>query len=134
MGQAPKTWPDHLDDTVRALNNRLLPALKHTPKELLLGLVVDTKHTIPTDSITPATDLHAAVHMVYIAQQRLDGYDEAVWHALKRKTLFDKRVLQWRLGEVVFGKENLYRSTAVTSTTHSRWSISCYPSGHNHTR
>ena len=30
--QLPKTWPDHLDDAVRALNNRLLPALKFTPK------------------------------------------------------------------------------------------------------
>ena len=103
----PKTWPDHLDNAVRALNNRLLPALKHTPKELLLSLVVDTKCTIPTDSITPATDLHAAVHMVYVAQQCLDGYDKAMWHALKRKTLFDKRVLQWCPGGVVFGKGEL---------------------------
>ena len=32
--QLPKTWPDHLDDVVRTLNNHLLPALKFTPKEL----------------------------------------------------------------------------------------------------
>ena len=40
-----KTWPDHLDDAVCTLNSRLLPPLKYTPKELLLGLVLDTKRT-----------------------------------------------------------------------------------------
>lgn len=86
----PRTWTDHLDDTVRALNNRLLPALKHTPKELLLGLVVDTKRTRLEDWVTPVDAVQAAAHMLYAEQQRLDGYDEAVRHALKRKSAFDK--------------------------------------------
>jgi len=103
----PKTWTDHLDDAVQALNNRLLPALKHTPKELLLGLVVDTKHTEPTGSTTQVTAAQAAIHMVYVAQQRLDGYDKAIRHALKWKATFDKRVLQRHPGEVVFTKGQL---------------------------
>lgn len=41
----PKQWPDHLDEAVRCLNNRLLPSFKFSPKELLLGLVINTPRT-----------------------------------------------------------------------------------------
>ena len=51
--------------------------------------------------------------MAYVAQQRLDGYAEMVTHAVKRKAVFDKRVLARNPGEVVFSKGQLvqiYRS------------------------
>ena len=51
--------------------------------------------------------------MAYVAQQRLDGYAEAVAHALRRKSAFDKRVLSKTPGEVTFSKGQLvqiYRS------------------------
>ncbi|KIO05479.1 hypothetical protein M404DRAFT_141182, partial [Pisolithus tinctorius Marx 270] len=73
-----RTWPDHLDDAVWAMNNHLLLSLKFTLKELLLGLVIDTKCTELTSSTIEPLALDAAIHMVYAAQQRLDGYDEAV--------------------------------------------------------
>ena len=98
----PKTWPDHLDDAVHALNSHLLPALKYTPKELLLGLVIDTKRTPLTHSVTEVSQTDAAVHMAYVAQQHLDGYDEAVQHAIKRKTAFDRKVLKRQREEIVF--------------------------------
>jgi len=85
----PKTWPDYLDGAVRALNNRLLPSLKFMPKELLLGLVIDTKRTELTHSTTEPSSIDAATHMAYVAQQQLDGYDEAVCHAIKQKMAFD---------------------------------------------
>ncbi|KAH7919481.1 hypothetical protein BV22DRAFT_987328, partial [Leucogyrophana mollusca] len=44
----------------------------------------------------------AATHMAYVAQQRLDGYDSIVKHALKRKDAFDRRVLRSQPGEVIF--------------------------------
>ena len=109
----PRTWPDHLDDVVHALNNRLLPSLKFTPKELLLGLVVDTKRTELTHSTTELAPIDAATHMAYAAQQRLDSYDEAVRHAIKRKTAFDRRLLKCQQTEVVFTQGQLmqvYRS------------------------
>lgn len=33
-----RSWPKHLDDAVESINARLLPALKFSPKELLLGM------------------------------------------------------------------------------------------------
>lgn len=55
-----------------------------------------------------------ATHMAYVAQQQLDGYDAAVQHAIKRKTAFDKRVLERKPGEVIFYTGQLvqfYRSS-----------------------
>jgi hypothetical protein len=48
-----------------------------------------------------------------VAQQRLDGYAGAVAHAVKRKSVFDKKVLANKPGEVIFSKGQLvqvYRS------------------------
>ena len=109
----PRTWPDHFDETIRILNWRLLPSLKFSPKELMLGLIVNTKPTDTDTSTLPITEFDTALQMAYVAQQRLDGYAEAVTHALKRKTAFDKRVLTQRPGEVIFSKGQLvqiYRS------------------------
>jgi len=38
----PKAWPDHLERAVRILNWRILPALKFSPKEIMLGLRILT--------------------------------------------------------------------------------------------
>ena len=73
----------------------------NTPKMTLAEAVM------PTDS----TDIE--IHMGYTAQQRLDGYEEALRHATKRKEAFDKRVLRRKPGEVVFESGQLvqiYRS------------------------
>ncbi|KIN98063.1 hypothetical protein M404DRAFT_158565, partial [Pisolithus tinctorius Marx 270] len=103
--QLPGTWPDNLDNAVRALNNCLLPAFKHMPKELLLGLIINTKHTRPEDTMVPLDVMEAATHMAYAAQQRLDGYNEAVKHALERKRVHPGEVV-FNLGQLV----QIYRS------------------------
>jgi hypothetical protein len=103
----PKLWPDYFEDAIRILNARLLPALKFSPKELMLGLVVNTKPTDPISSSLPVTEDDTTLQMAYVAQQRLDGYAEAVAHALKRKTTFDRKVLAQKPGEVVFSNSQL---------------------------
>ena len=103
----PKTWPDHFDEAIQILNWRILPALKFSPKELLLSLIVNTTPTpLEISSSMPATQ-DFDTHMAYAAQQRLDGYSEAVRHAMDRKTRFDRRVLNSREGEVTFEKGQL---------------------------
>ncbi|KAJ3897128.1 hypothetical protein F5879DRAFT_788013, partial [Lentinula edodes] len=54
-----------------------------------------------------------AVQAAYVAQQQLDGYNAFVSHAVKRKGVFDRRVLKKEGKEVVFRKGDLvqvYRS------------------------
>ena len=38
----PKTWPNHFNKAIQILNWRILQALKFSPKELLLSLIVNT--------------------------------------------------------------------------------------------
>ena len=72
-------------------------------------------------------------HVAYAAQQRLDGYAEAVRHAMDRKTRFDRRVLDSKEGEVTFKKGQLvqvYRNDLTKSigTEHKltpMWSEPC---------
>jgi hypothetical protein len=73
----------------------------------MLGLVVNTKPSNLNSSNLPITEDDTALQMAYVAQQRLDGYAEAVAHALKRKTAFDRRVLAQKPGEVTFSKGHL---------------------------
>jgi hypothetical protein len=89
----PWSWTDNFDQAIRILNWHILPSLKFSPKELLLGLVVNTVNT-PLEasaSFLPPQDID--VHFAYAAQQRLDGYSEAVQHAVRRKAAFDKKVI-----------------------------------------
>jgi hypothetical protein len=98
----PNSWPDQLDAAVHALNNRLLPALKFSPKELLLGLIVNTPPTPLEDSTSVLRSQDVISQIAYVEKQRLDGYEEAIRHVIKRKAVFDKKLLQRTPGEVIF--------------------------------
>jgi hypothetical protein len=113
IGDIPASWPDHLEAAVKALNNRIIPHLKFSPKELLLGLVINTSRT-PEDIATtePTTD-DVALQMAYVNQQRTDGYAQIIDHAYKRKAAFDRIVLSRAPKEVIFKSGQLvqvYRS------------------------
>ena len=43
--------------------------MKFSPKELMLGLVVNTKPVDINNSISPITEEDAALQMAYVAQQ-----------------------------------------------------------------
>jgi transposase InsO family protein len=103
----PATWPDYFDKAIRILNWRILPALKFSPKEILLGLVVNTSKTPLEVSCSFLPPANVDLHMTYAAQQRLDGYAEAVHHAVRRKTAFDRRVRASKAGVVNFEKGQL---------------------------
>jgi len=103
----PASWPKYFDEAIRIMNWRLLPALKFSPKELLLGLVVNTTPTNVDHSMLPITEQDISTQIAYMTQQRLDGYAEAVAHAVKRKSAFDRKVLARKPGEVIFSKGQL---------------------------
>lgn len=107
----PGNWPDHLEVAVRCINNRILPNLKYSPNELLLGLVINT---IPTDlPLSPPMEEELDTQMAYVNQQRFDEYAQIVDHAKRCKATFDKKVLSHPPREVVFKAGDLvqvYRS------------------------
>jgi len=119
----PKAWPDHFEKAIKTLNWRILPALKFSPKELLLGHVVNSVPTSLEASSSLLVPKDVDIHMAYVAQQRLDGYDEAVRHAIQRKAVFDRKVLKSRDGVVEFKKGDLvqvYRSDLAYTVSNDR--------------
>src|ERR1700678_1349937 len=89
-----KTWPDHFDEAIRVLNWRILLVHKFCPKKILLGLLVNTKSTPIEASSSLLAPADINTHMAYAVQQRLDGYSEAVRHAVSRKAAFDRKVMK----------------------------------------
>ena len=109
----PYNWPDHLEAAVRYINNRILPNLKYSPNELLLGLVINTNPTPPDLAAVAPTAEDVETQMAYVNQQRFDGYAHIVDHAHLRKATFDKQVLSRAPREVIFKAGDLvqvYRS------------------------
>ena len=103
----PKAWPDYFDEAIQVLNWRILPALKFSPKELLLNLIVNTTPTPLDVSASMPAPQDFGTHMAYATQQQLDGYSEAIRHAMDSKARFDRRVLESTAGEVTFEKGQL---------------------------
>ena len=98
---------------VEDINNQLLPNLKFSPNELLLGLVINTKHTTPDNLEEEVSAAEVDIQLAYIEQQRTDGYDHILSHAHKRKLAFDRKLLSRAPKEVIFKAGQLvqvYRS------------------------
>lgn len=89
------------------MNWQILPVLKFLPKELLLSLIVNTTPMPLEVSSSMPVPQDFDTHMAYAAQQRLDGYSEAVQHAMDCKVRFNRWVLNLREGEVAFEKGHL---------------------------
>lgn len=102
MRDIPSNWPVHLAAAVRFMNERILPHLRFSPKELLMGLVVNTPRTPVQVAVAPLELEDVALQMAYASQQRLDGYAQIVDHAVARKAAFDKMVLRRAPREVIF--------------------------------
>ena len=89
----PMDWLKYFDKAIQSLNHRMLLSLRYTPKELLLGITVNTKPTdINISSAKEPTENDADIQMAHAEQQHLDGYVAVVEHAVKRKAAFSRRL------------------------------------------
>ncbi|KAJ7832994.1 hypothetical protein B0H13DRAFT_2370659 [Mycena leptocephala] len=65
----PVNWPDHFDNTIFILNNRILRALDHTPNEMFFGMVINTTETGVEEVSTGITMNDIEVQQVHADQQ-----------------------------------------------------------------
>jgi transposase InsO family protein len=86
-GQLAKSWPDHFDTAIHQLNEHIIPAFKLSPKELLLGLVINTNLTPVADASMELSTSEVNVHMAYIDQQCLDSVDHIITHSAQCKAM-----------------------------------------------
>ena len=115
----PENWPDHLDEAIRLLNRWILPLLKFSPNELLLGLIVNTPATLVDIVDGPVTHEEVSLQSAYVNQQQLDGYSQIVENAHHRKEAFNKKVVARAPHEVISRQANSSKYTTVTWITHS---------------
>jgi hypothetical protein len=109
----PSNWPEHLDNTIKHLSDRILPSLKYSPNELLLGLVVNSHRVDSPENIKPPTEQEAALHLALVEQQHLDGYAAIVDHAVKCKNIFDAKVRQQMPQNIIFQPGDLVQVHAT---------------------
>jgi hypothetical protein len=69
----PEHWPEHLDEALRRLNDRILPALKATPRELLFGLPFRSDTPIPLIPL-PTVPLDAHVNFTLTKTFRVNTH------------------------------------------------------------
>ena len=76
----PSHWPEYLDIAIKHLNDRILPSLKYSPNELLLGLIVNSHRTDSPEDIRPPTKQEVALHLALVEQQQPPSSNTAPRH------------------------------------------------------
>lgn len=98
----PNNWPDHLEEAIRQLNDRIRPALNATPRELLFGLRFRPDNPpSPTTQPTTATDIQT--NFTLSDSFRMDAHLRALEDAERRKNTFDNTspVTTFNIGDLV---------------------------------
>lgn len=106
----PGSWPKHLAEAVAQLNDRVLPSLSYSPRELLTGqLSAERRAELSLVSREP-TSQEVEVNMALTYSIRQDAYALALENANKRKKAFDKRV-----------REIVYKPGDLVQRYNTRW-------------
>lgn len=105
----PRNWPEHLDDAIRSLNHRIIPAFKYSPHELFSGRIVNSVPAplVETTQVPSAEDIE--VQLARTQQQRLDAYAHITKNAQAREHAFNnrieeshrKQIVQFRVNDLV---------------------------------
>ncbi|CUA71180.1 Retrovirus-related Pol polyprotein from transposon 412 [Rhizoctonia solani] len=101
----PRSWPKHLARAVAQLNDRVVPSLGYSPRELLTGMVSAERQARIGQSIrspnAPISDIDVNLALTYALRD--DAFANALDHANRRKRAFDKkaRVATYKEGDLV---------------------------------
>ena len=98
----PQHWPDHLDEALRQLNDRILPALNASPRELLFGLPFRPDTAVPTTPL-PTTPSDTHINTTLTETFRANAHLLSLEDAERRKSSFDKNspLTQFFIGNLV---------------------------------
>src|SRR6266481_4705080 len=90
-GPTPEKWPDHLEEAIRAMNDRILPAVGLTPRELLWGRR-ETAQERKDEETTARTETDIEHHLILADLLCSQGYTDTLTEAANRKRRFDGKV------------------------------------------
>ncbi|CEL55004.1 hypothetical protein RSOLAG1IB_11816 [Rhizoctonia solani AG-1 IB] len=101
----PRSWPKHLSRAVAQLNDRVVPSLGYTPRELLTGMLSAERSASIGRTIrspgSPMSIIDVNLALTYSLQD--DAFVNALDYANRRKRSFDKkaRVIDYEVGDLV---------------------------------
>jgi hypothetical protein len=98
----PESWPNHLDKAIRQMNNRILPALNATPRELLFGIPFRPDSTIPLIPL-PTVPLDMHINFTLSETFRANAHLLSLEDAEHRKSMFDANspITMFHIGNLV---------------------------------
>ena len=108
-----RAWPDHFNTAICQLNEQIIPSLQFSPKELLLGFVVNTTHTPPPILVTEPTQHDVTIQTAYIDQQRLDGQVEPPYMRSNERPHSTAKSCKRTQGRSYSKRTNSFRSTTT---------------------
>ena len=90
----PWNWPDHLDEAVRAINDRIIPTLNASPREILFGMALHPdSNTKPPITPQPLTTRDLDTHFTLADTLRYNTHLRSITEANRKKQIFDSNAL-----------------------------------------
>lgn len=123
----PRNWPDHLDEAVRAINDRIIPTLNASPREILFGMALrpDT-NTTPPNAPSPITTTDVDTHFTLADSFRYDTHLRSITEAERRKGIYDSnaKVPNFKVGDLaqVYDSKADFNYATINKLA-PRWSI-----------
>ncbi|KAG8678901.1 hypothetical protein FRC09_019431, partial [Ceratobasidium sp. 395] len=99
----PEAWPKHLVQATAQLNDRVLPSLGYSPRELLTGVIRADRKAESASAIWDPRRGDVRVNMGLTYALRQDVFAAALQHANHKKRAFDKkhRHTEFKVGDLV---------------------------------
>jgi hypothetical protein len=98
----PSNWPEYFETAIRMMNDRILVALKATPRELLFGRSFTPEQQAPAlPAPTSASDVD--IHFALADSLRWSTHLKSLHRAAQQKSSFDTnaRIVEFKIGDVV---------------------------------
>lgn len=98
----PTNWPEHFDEAIRQLNDRIAPALNATARELLFALPFRKDDSLPLiPNPTTPTDTHT--NFTLAETFRSNAHLASLYEADRRKETFDSNspITKFKIGDLI---------------------------------
>ena len=100
----PWNWPEHLDKVVHAINDRIIPLLNASPREILLGMPLrPDSSTEPPSSPQPLSSKDLNTYFTLSNAFHYNTHLRSITEADCKKQIFDSKalVLNINIGDLV---------------------------------
>ncbi|KAK7007526.1 hypothetical protein R3P38DRAFT_2389301, partial [Favolaschia claudopus] len=98
----PENWPEHFEEALRMMNDRILTALKATPRELLFARAFTPEQKLHADP-TPTTPADVDIHFALADSMRWTAHLRSLKRAAEQKASVEANapIVTFKIGDLV---------------------------------